>query len=97
MYLLNSTAKWSCKCNRLSLAENSELSEKQKLKAIAKAVRNTKDVKTSKIYVTTKKTKQGSMATASGDKVNSKLILCSYSFFIAFLIFRVNSNLWIKD
>jgi len=56
------------------MAENSELSEKQKLKAIAKAVRNTKDVKTSKIYVTTKKTKSGSVGqTLGGEGTKGKL------------------------
>jgi AdoMet-dependent rRNA methyltransferase SPB1 len=53
-----------------ALAENSELSEKQKLKAISKAMRGSKmDKNSGKVYVFTKRTKSGSMGTSSGAKV----------------------------
>ncbi len=60
------------------MAENSELSERQKVKAIAKAIRNTKTEKSSKVYVTTKKTKQGSVGQSSGGK-NVRSQFTSYS------------------
>jgi AdoMet-dependent rRNA methyltransferase SPB1 len=73
------------------MAENSELSEKQKIKAIAKAVRNNKAVKPSKVYVTTKKTKQGSMGTASGGaKVSFVFIFGSFAKYCVFVLHRAN-------
>jgi hypothetical protein len=51
------------------MAENSELSERQKVKAISKAAnRYRSEGKASKVYVTTKKTKAGSVGTTAGGK-----------------------------
>eukprot|EP00605_Chrysophyceae_sp_TOSAG23-4_P000292 GSChrysophyteH1.ASY1.ANO1.337.1 assembled CDS len=46
-----------------SLAENKEMSEKEKLKAIQRAMKNSKADKPSKVYVVGSKTKSGSSAT----------------------------------
>ncbi len=60
------------------MAENSELSERQKVKAIAKAASRHQrggDGKASKVYVATKKTQQGSvgaMGKGGGGKGKSK-------------------------
>eukprot|EP01039_Chlorochromonas_danica_P010501 gene10501-11632_t len=51
------------------MAENSDLSEKEKVKAVAKAARNLRgDQKARKMYVTTKRTKSGSVGQAGGSK-----------------------------
>jgi AdoMet-dependent rRNA methyltransferase SPB1 len=50
------------------MAENSELSEKQKLKAISKAMRTSKVDKPGKVYVVAHKTKAGSVGTSTGAK-----------------------------
>lgn len=65
------------------MAENSELTEKQKLKAIAKATNKFKGDKPSKVYITTRKTKAGSVATAGGKipKVNDNH-LCSFIYYL---------------
>ena len=53
-----------------ALAENADLSEKQKLKAISKAMRGSNKVeKPGKMYVVTRKTSQGSVGTSTGGKV----------------------------
>lgn len=60
-----------------ALAENSELSDKQKLRAIAKAMKGSKmDKKSSNVYVFTKRTQSGSVGTSSGAKV------CNFSVFM---------------
>ena len=52
------------------LANNADLSEKQKLKAISKAMRGSKAVdKPNKVYVVTHKTSSGSVGTSTGGKV----------------------------
>ena len=48
------------------MAENSELSEKQKLKAISKAMRTSKVDKPNKVYVVAHKTKGGAVSTSAG-------------------------------
>jgi len=48
------------------MADNSELSERQKVKAIAKAMKNHETEKPGKVYVTTRKTQSGSSGTMSG-------------------------------
>jgi AdoMet-dependent rRNA methyltransferase SPB1 len=78
-----------------ALAENSELSEKQKLKAIAKAMRGSKmDKNSGKVYVFTKRTKSGSMGTSSGAKVliNSAVHICDMlvTYFSCLFIVREN-------
>lgn len=51
-----------------ALAENSELSDRQKIKAIASAMKVTKDSsKSNKTFVVTRKTGAGSVGTTSGD------------------------------
>jgi AdoMet-dependent rRNA methyltransferase SPB1 len=50
-----------------SLAENSEMSEKEKLKAIQRAMKNSKADKPSKVYVVGTKTKAGSSATKTSN------------------------------
>lgn len=58
-----------------ALAENADLSEKQKLKAISKAMRGSKAVdKPSKVYVVTHKTSAGSVATSTGGKGRMKFV-----------------------
>lgn len=58
------------------MAENSELSEKQKIKAISKAANKFRGEKSSKVYVTTRKTKAGSVGAMSGNgKVRQQLLL----------------------
>jgi len=51
------------------MAESSEISERQKLKAISKAMRSNKVDKAGKVYVVTRKTKAGSSGTSGGGKV----------------------------
>mmetsp|Transcript_33783 Transcript_33783/g.74392 ORF Transcript_33783/g.74392 Transcript_33783/m.74392 type:complete len:333 (+) Transcript_33783:423-1421(+) len=57
-----------------TLAESSEISERQKLKAITKAMRSQKTDKPSKVYVVTKKTQSGSMGTSQGGKGKMKFV-----------------------
>lgn len=57
-----------------ALAENQEMSDKQKLKAISRAMRTTKVDKPGKVYVVTKRSKSGSMATKSGGKGKLKFV-----------------------
>jgi len=51
------------------MAESSDISERQKLKAISKAMRSNKIDKPGKVYVVTRKTKAGSSGTSGGGKV----------------------------
>lgn len=53
------------------MAESSDISERQKLKAISKAMRSNKIDKPEKVYVVTRKTKAGSSGTSSGGKVTT--------------------------
>eukprot|EP01038_Epipyxis_sp_PR26KG_P008579 gene8579-11592_t len=55
------------------MADNSEMSEKQKVKAIEKAMRTKKIDKPSKVYVVTRKTKVGSVGTAASSGSKGKL------------------------
>lgn len=57
-----------------ALAENQDMSDKQKLKAISRAMRTTKVDKPGKVYVVTKRSKSGSMATKSGGKGKLKFV-----------------------
>lgn len=56
------------------MAESNEVSERQKLKAISKAMKANKIEKPSKVYVVTRKTKSGSMGTSSGAKGKMKFV-----------------------
>ena len=64
----------TAKKHATALAENSEMSEKQKLKAISKLMRKTKDEKSpGKVYVVTRKTGSGSMGTLTKNGSKGKL------------------------
>lgn len=68
-------------------AESSELSGREKLKAIARAMRSAKTDKASKIYVVTKKTGAGSVGTKSS---NDKVIYeCIVEMFVDFCLGEV--------
>lgn len=56
-----------------SMAENSEMSEKQKLKAITKAMKSNKIAKPGKVYVVTRKTKGASSGTTASGSAKGKL------------------------
>ena len=63
----------SAKQRAKTVAENSDMTDKQKIKAINQAMRTTKVDRPSKVYVVTRKSKAGSMATKTSDgKVGSK-------------------------
>lgn len=64
----------SAKKSATAMAENSEMSEKQKLKAVAKAMRTSKVDKPSKVYVVTHKTSSGSVGQNSGGKGKLKFV-----------------------
>lgn len=56
------------------MAENSEMSEKQKIKAISRAMKSAKLDKTDKVYVMTRKTGAGSMGTKSAGTGKLKFV-----------------------
>lgn len=56
------------------MAENSEMSEKQKIKAISRAMKTAKLDKTDKVYVVTRKTGAGSMGTKSAGSGKLKFV-----------------------
>jgi AdoMet-dependent rRNA methyltransferase SPB1 len=64
----------TAKKSATAMAENSEMSEKQKLKAVAKAMRTSKVDKPSKVYVVTHKTSSGSVGQNSGGKGKLKFV-----------------------
>lgn len=57
----------SAKQQAKTVAENADMTDKQKIKAINRAMKTTKVDKPSKVYVVTRKSKAGSMATKTGD------------------------------
>ena len=56
------------------LADNNEMSERQKLKSIAKAIKGTKIDKPGKVYVVTRKTGGASVGTSKGGKGRLKFV-----------------------
>lgn len=59
------------------VAENSEMSEREKLKAISKAMRSSKIDKPGKVYAVCKKTSGGgSTGTKTGGKVGTGISIC---------------------
>ena len=56
------------------MAESNEVSERQKLKAISKAMKANKIDKPGKVYVVTRKTSNGSTGTSSGAKGKMKFV-----------------------
>ncbi len=56
------------------MAESNEVSERQKLKAISKAMKANKIDKPGKVYVVTRKTSTGSTGTSSGAKGKMKFV-----------------------
>ena len=70
------------------MSDNSELSERQKVKAIAQALRTTKIDKPGKVYVVAKKTKAGSSGSMIGSgkvQMKHKLVLNVSNAFVLFL------------
>lgn len=80
------------------MAENSDLSEREKVKAVAKAARNLRgDQKARKVYVATKRTKSGSVGQAGGSKVSTLLVVMHVPFALTLIDYgnRVeNLSLW---
>lgn len=56
------------------MAENSEMSEKQKIKAISKAMKTAKLDKSDKVYVVTRKTGAGSVGTKGSGNGKLKFV-----------------------
>ncbi len=56
------------------MAQNSEMSEREKSKAIAKAMKTSKVDKPGKVYVVTHKSKSGSVGTMGGGKGKLKFV-----------------------
>lgn len=57
-----------------AMTENSEMSERQKLKAISRAMKDSKVAKPGKVYVVTRKTGAGSVGTSDGGKGKLKFV-----------------------
>jgi len=64
----------SAKKQATMMAENSEMSEKQKIKAISRAMRTAKVAKTDKVYVVTKKSGNASVGTKGAGKGKLKFV-----------------------
>ena len=56
------------------MVDNAEMSEKQKIKAIARAMKGAKSAKPGKVYVVTSKQKSGSVGTSMGGKGKLKFV-----------------------
>jgi hypothetical protein len=76
------------------MAESSDISERQKLKAISKAMRSNKIDKPEKVYVVTRKTKAGSSGTSGGGKVTTTTNIFECVIIILSLIHALMSLNW---